>query len=147
MDISARSAAIFEFVRGSHAYITRGHMHCHGYAEECEKTARSAPKQTTWTYPTCDFEKVKYPSWRQDSHLITQHRSAQYNFTKIELSRSYHHSYRIRCILFDIISLHQRPHDDFVPALLSHHVWLTPRMDFQVWCKQWRLSHCDCTIV
>ena len=42
------------FLRWSHAYITRSHMRCHGYAQECDKTTRSSPKQTSRTCPTCD---------------------------------------------------------------------------------------------
>ena len=33
------SATILRFVRSSHAYIRCSHMHCHGYAENCVKTA------------------------------------------------------------------------------------------------------------
>ena len=32
-------------------------------------------------------------------------------------------------------------------ALLSHHVWLKLRVYFQIWCKQQKLSHYDCTSV
>ena len=37
----------------SHAYIMCSHMHCYKYIEECERTIRSVPKQTTQTCPTC----------------------------------------------------------------------------------------------
>ena len=43
----------WEFVWPSHTYITNSHMRSHRYAEDCEKPAQFAPKQTTWTCSTC----------------------------------------------------------------------------------------------